>query len=78
MSTIFYGTEHTKVNVTEIAIKNCVVDGTLSIPTDDRARAVLFECDPVPAFLKCVFIEHPDGSVDVYDQNHSIEIPDFA
>jgi FkbM family methyltransferase len=66
---IFYGTKQDKVNVTSVALSNVIKD-VLYIPDGDENRANLFGVDPVPGFVKSVYIiyEYKEIEYKVYSK----------
>jgi hypothetical protein len=76
MSKIHYGTTWSNIDVTEIAITHCIVNGILTIPEDDRARANIFG-DPLPGIVKSIFITLLNEEQVEYDEHTFIEIENF-
>lgn len=68
----FYGTDYTKINVTEIVYKKCVINDVLFIPSDDIERAKIFG-DPEFGSHKYIFIDNVK-----YTPSSSIYIDTFT
>jgi len=69
--TILYGITGNTIDVTDVAIANCVTDNTLLIPSGDHERAAIFT-DPIYGTLKSIFINTTEYTSDV-----KINIKDF-
>ena len=69
--TILYGITGNTIDVTDVAIANCVTDNTLLIPSGDHERAAIFT-DPIYGILKSIFINTTEYTSDV-----EINITDF-
>lgn len=73
MITIGYGIENRYLDVTLIALKQCIKNNILQIPSDEATRAKLFS-DPIPGTRKhiCVVV---DGIKTIYRQGDEMKIP---
>jgi FkbM family methyltransferase len=73
MITIGYGIENRYLDVTLLALKQCIKDNILQIPSSEVNRAMLFS-DPVPGTLKhiCVII---DNDRTIYKHGDEMSIP---
>ena len=79
MSKIFYGlSPEEKLDVTIVAVENCIIDLALIIPMGDPQRAELFRIDPYEGQLKRVYIESPEGVLTTYDHMTPVDIPNFS
>ena len=78
MSKVFYGVYYPGrcVDVTELALEHCTVDGELIIPIVDQNRADIFG-DPFVGEWKSIFIVEVDGTVYTFDHCTPINIPQF-
>jgi FkbM family methyltransferase len=71
----FYGTDSYYIEITDVVLKKCYSNGTITIPTNDEHRAQLFG-DPLVGILKWFYIHQSDGTVEKYSDNVVITIKD--
>jgi len=69
-----YGISTNNIRVTNIALKKCLKNNILSIPSNDSERARIFEIDPVPGVIKSIFIYENDILIGEYENEENIEI----
>lgn len=70
---INYGVSNNHIDITKAALQKCVVNGILTIPKDDNARAKLFT-DPLEGVLKVIIIQI-NGQTTEYDHTQEIILP---
>jgi len=56
---ILYGMEYKQLDVTDIALKTCVLDGKLYIPPSEQRRSEMFS-DPMPHYAKYIQISEKE------------------
>ena len=72
MVTFYYGSDDSKIDITETVFEKCKKGDSIVIPEGDQNRASLFG-DPCEGFLKSIYIEK-DKSFMKYSSNQSITV----
>jgi len=70
---ILYGSQTTKIDVTNICVTKLMVNNIITIPTDDNRRSSVFT-DCVPNVLKSIFIVDESGNETEYSHELTITI----
>ena len=70
---IKYGTVDKNIDITAIALKKCIKQKVLYIPSGDWNRASIFT-DPVIGVLKCIFITDKLNNTNFYNHHQDIYI----